>query len=407
MSLADKLISLHNSDEYPLHMPGHKRMDMEELSEAYHMDITEIEGYDNLYDAQGILREAMDYAADMYHCSNTYYLVNGSTTGILTAISAVADRGEYLIVADNCHRSVYAAARLNRLKVAAVNTEKNEKYHISEVIKAEIIEDIITQLADAGKNIAAVVITSPTYEGVISDIASIAEVVHNKKIPLIVDEAHGAHLGLDSRLPESALKGGADIVIHSTHKTLAAMTQTALLHAQGALVDITKIEGFWSTFQTSSPSYVLMASIDAALRQISEDGERLWNAFFDNRSVFDRKCENLRHLEIIKLKNVYQDPCKIVVSTHGCPVNGVWLQRRLLDTYHIQIEMANDDNVIAIVTYADTLEGFVRFADALLEIDEEIGNMTSDADALSAVTQAAGAADSKKYLYAPCVPGAD
>lgn len=399
--LTDILENLYKSDEYPLHMPGHKRCDMGILSDAYHLDITEIEGYDNLYDAKGILKEAMDFAGRMYGCAHTYFLVNGSTTGILTGISAIADKGDTLIVASNCHRSVFSAAKLNRLEVKVVAPEHIDEYDIDGEITAKSIWHAIEEIKDSAK-IVGVVITSPTYDGVISDIESIATTCHSYDIPLIVDEAHGAHFSLSALMPKSAIEYGADIVIHSTHKTLAAMTQTALMHVQGLLADISKIEEYWHTFQTSSPSYVLMASIDAALREIDKEGEGLFEVFTKNRKAFMWKCRDLKKLRIIP-DEVAADPCKIVVSTLDTDVSGIWLQNKLLDDYHIQLEMASDNRIVAIVTYYDTEEGFNRFADALISIDEKIAN--GEVNDIHRLTQASGASDDKKNLYAPCIPG--
>lgn len=411
MILTDILNELHNSDEYPLHMPGHKRDYSPDtlLSNAYGLDITEIEGYDNLYDAKGILREAMNRAAKLYNCPDTFYLVNGSTTGILTAIYSVTDQGDYIIVADNCHRSVHSAIELRELRVDYLRPDKLVKQDIDGGIRPVDVEDAVRRALDRGVKPAAVVITSPNYDGVISDVRAISDITHKAGIPLIVDEAHGAHLSLNDKLPKGAIELGADIVVHSTHKTLAAMTQTALLHVQGDLVDITKVNKYWHTFQTSSPSYVLMASIDTAIDNLFNMGEKLWENFFHNRDNFDRKTNGLRHLHILHFEDcagrndiVALDPCKITVTTDGI-INGVSLQRILLDNYHLQIELASEERIIAIVTYADSEEGFNRFANALQEIDNRIE--AGDTEGWISLTQASQAEGERRDLYAPCIPG--
>ena len=410
MSLTEILGKLHNSDEYPLHMPGGKRDYSPEgiLSDAYGIDITEIEGYDNLYDAQGILKDAMNRAAKLYDCPNTYYLVNGSTTGIITAIYAATSQGDHIIIARNCHRSVYSAIELRELSVTYIECSKLLSDDIDGGITRESVLDAINKSLEEGCKPSAVVITSPNYDGIISDIKGIAEVTHAHNIPLIVDEAHGAHLSLDDRLPMGAIKAGADIVIHSTHKTLAAMTQTALLHIRGELVDITKIKKYWHTFQTSSPSYVLMASIDAAINDLVENGRELWDRFLLNRSDFDKKVKSLKHMHILNTEDIQVrediialDPCKITVITDGS-LSGTGLQRILLDDYHIQLELAGNDRIIAIVTYADKKEGFDRFARALTDIDQKIDNNEYSDNDLS--TQASASVGNTKTLYAPCIP---
>ena len=407
MSLAEELLGLHNSDEYPMHMPGHKRMDMGVLSESYHLDITEIEGYDNLYDAQGILKTAMENAAKVYGCKDTYFLVNGSTTGILTAICAVANRGKRIIAASNCHRSVKNAIELMNLNSEYLNIDYVLAKSIAGGISVGELEEKIKLFNDNNEEICAVVVTSPSYDGIVSNIPDTVRICHRYNIPLIVDEAHGAHFSMDERLPESALKYGADVVIHSTHKTLAAMTQTALLHVQGSLVDRRRVEKYWSTFQTSSPSYVLMASIDSALRQIQENGKDLWDVFFDNKKIFLEKTKLLNNLHILSTEDIANeenmvalDPCKVTVVVKSDAINGTGLQKILLEQYHIQIELANEEKVIAIVTYADSKDGFDRFAKALQEIDKKIdaGGIIENGN-----TQASSAIDEKKHLYAPCI----
>ena len=406
MSLSDTLLDLYKSDQYPLHMPGHKRCDMGILSDAYHIDITEIEGYDNLYDAQGILREAMDRAAQLYKC-RTYYLVNGSTTGILTAIHAVTEHGDTILVANNCHRSVYAAAELRNLNVLSLAVGVITK-DVAGAVDICALRSYLQELVNRDSLPKALVITSPNYDGIVSNVKEIADICHNYGIVLIVDEAHGAHFSLDSRLPKGAIENGADIIIHSTHKTLAAMTQTALLHVQGNLVDITKVEKFWHMFQTSSPSYVLMASIDDALKDINDNGKELWDSFFEKKERFLKSCENLRVFksrgegEVAKCGDISGlDPCKITVFTGGV-IDGYVLQDKLLRDYNIQLELASRDRIIAIVTYADSEEGFVRFARALCEIDDEL---VGGVDISSKVqSQKAKASNEKKELYAPCIP---
>ena len=442
-TLTEELIKLYESDEYPLHMPGHKRQDTgSALDDAYHLDITEIEGYDNLYDARGILRDAMDRAAALYGCPHTYYLVNGSTVGILIAVHTVAamyDQRDRILVASNCHRSVRAGAELAGLKADIIDTESIDIAGDADTrvkspdpedeedaadsgsrtaglihggIQAASLEKRLADAAAAGASYAAVVLTSPTYEGIISDIEVAADICHRYDTVLIVDEAHGAHLDLSDVYPGGALRYGADIVIHSTHKTLAAMTQTALLHVQGTLVDITTIEKYWTMLQTSSPSYVLMASIDNALRHITENPQMV-RAHMERisgvRSMLmqNREGQGLKSLKLLTERDIsgYDscaalDPCKIVVSTKDTYIDGYALQKILLDDHHIQLEMAADDYIVGITTYMDTDEGLERFAAALLEIDDRLRDRYYNIDC----TLTDDRTERRTDLYAPCIP---
>ena len=270
-SLYEQLNSYGHSDYVPFHMPGHKRQLRDTFLPAalpWQIDITEIDGFDNLHHAEGILKESMDLAASYYGTVKTLYSINGSTAGILSAISAVTKPGDTILVARNSHKSVYHGVFLRNLRPLYVYPQIDRGSGLAcGYSPVEIQEMLITH-----SEIKAVVITSPTYEGVISDIGSIADMVHEKGIPLIVDEAHGAHLTVSRNegeyFPLSAIGQGADLVIQSLHKTLPALTQTAVLHVcqtnLGKHTEYAKEAArYMGIYQTSSPSYVLMASIDA------------------------------------------------------------------------------------------------------------------------------------------------
>ncbi|MDR0221367.1 MAG: amino acid decarboxylase, partial [Lachnospiraceae bacterium] len=223
-ALQDHLNALAASDFYPFHMPGHKR---HMPAPWYAYDISEITGFDNLHRPTGILAEAQAKAAALYGAKESYYLINGSTVGILAAVSAVfrdRDIPPKILLSRNCHVSAYHAAYLNRLDIAYLDPPIDEGTGLARGISAEAVAAWLDSAPDVG----AVFITSPTYEGVVSDIAGIAAAAHRRNIPLIVDEAHGAHFGFHPAFPPSSVRAGADLVIHGLHKTLPSLTQTAL-----------------------------------------------------------------------------------------------------------------------------------------------------------------------------------
>lgn len=372
-----KLQQLNKSDEYPLHMPGHKRNYQAEvltgsnrigeadmLADAYGIDITEILGYDNLYEADGMLKDAMERAARVYGAEETFFLVNGSTVGILSAITAVAKRGERILVARNCHKAVFHAIELRELQAVYLHPEYVRDWDMPGTICVEEVKDQLKKHPDC----KAVVITSPTYEGLVSDVETIAEIAHEKGIPLIVDEAHGAHLAFDERFPKSALICGADVVIQSMHKTLPSFTQTALIHMKKGYVDTARIKEYIGYYQTSSPSYLFMAGMDYCIGQIEEKGSHLWDSFFAMREEFLKKMAMLKTIRILQ----GNDPCKLVISVKGTSLSGNEFQKILLEKYHIQLEMAAETYALGIVTMCDTKEGFDRLTKALLEIDMEL-----------------------------------
>lgn len=361
------------SDYYPLHMPGHKRQSITEL-DPYRYDITEIEGFDNLHKPEGILRIAMDRASGMYGTKKTYFMVNGSSGGILSAISACTKKGGKILIARNCHKSVYNAIYINELEPVYIYPEYIEEFGINGGITPQAVKNALWENSD----IQAVVITSPTYEGIVSDVKRISEIVHKYNIPLIVDEAHGAHFSMHDELPETAVLCGADIVIQSMHKTLPALTQTALLHLNGNIVDMEQVEKYLSIFQSSSPSYVLMASMDECFDMLISNGEKLFNVYMERMKTLKEYLKSFTHLKFVdeKLKGRYgvfdTDISKVVVSCRGTGYTGMEMYKEMLDRHHLQLEMASGDYVIAMTSVMDTQEGLLRLFKALADIDRHI-----------------------------------
>lgn len=400
-NLFEELKQYGESDFYPFHMPGHKRNpDSGPLSEIYQCDITEIDDFDNLHQAEGIIREAQERAAALYHSEQTYFLINGSTAGILTAISAVAGRGKKLIMARNCHKAVYHGVFLNRLEPEYIYPNVMEEFGISDGINGRQIEEKIREiafkegidLAEAGSLIAGIVITSPTYDGILSDVKRIVKIGHNYGIPVIVDQAHGAHFGFHPDFPESAVTQGADLVIHSVHKTLPAPTQTALLHVNSSIVDSETVKKYLRIYQSSSPSYVLMAGIDTCMEIVKKEGrERLEQMLFYRRELV-RETKELKYIKIypsmIEMKrdgktfskdlvSGLEEPGRLLLSVRGTGLTGQQLYDVLRENYHLQMEMCASDYVVAILSMMDRKEGFERLSRALKEIDSVLEQMQS------------------------------
>lgn len=386
-NLYEQLKKYQDSDYYPFHMPGHKRnlgvVGDRGLSEVFGIDITEIDGFDNLHEPEGILKEAQQDAAAFYGAEETFFLVNGSTCGILSAIAAATRKGGRILAARNCHKSVYHAALLHELSLTCLYPHVIEEYGIADGIDPSAVEAALQADAEAGhptvqEEIAAVVITSPTYEGVVSDIAAIADITHRYGKILIVDEAHGAHFGLHEAFPENAVRQGADLVIHSLHKTLPAMTQTALLHVSGNRVDRERLKRYLRIFQTSSPSYVLMASIDSCVNEIKKTGRERLECMLGYRRRLENGMSKCRHLRLVGpslgtgFRMKAMDPGKLVIAVTDDSMTGQELYDILREKYHLQMEMAAEYYVLAILTLADTSGGIDRLAQALYRIDRDI-----------------------------------
>jgi len=367
--LYKRLVDYKNSDYYPFHMPGHKRNPESAegiLARIYGIDITEIDGFDNLHQAEEILKREQERAAALYGAEKTYFLVNGSTGGILSAVSATCRRGGRILMARNCHKSVYHGAYLQELEIAYLYPGLWRECGAAGEIDPESVERALAELPE----IEAVIITSPTYEGVVSDVKKIVDIAHKYGKPLIVDEAHGAHFGFHTDYPENSVRLGADIVIHSLHKTLPSMTQTALLHVNGKLVDRRRLERFLKIYQTSSPSYVMMASISRCLDMLEREGKVRLARLKECRERMAEKIKGNTFLKIGEKKGL--DPCKMTIYAENRVMSGQRLYDILREKYHLQMEMAAGGYVLAILSMMDTQAGTDRLEKALLEIDEAV-----------------------------------
>lgn len=369
LKLYDKLLDYSKSNVYPMHMPGHKRNDQFlNMINPYLLDITEIDGFDNLFYAEGLIKEAMGRAAKLYKSNHTNYLIGGSSAGILSGISACTKKSDKILVARNCHKSVYNAIYLNELRPIYIYPQTNSQYGLNCGINPETIEKMLMD----HKDIRLIIITSPTYEGFVSEIEEISKISHKYKIPLLVDEAHGSHLGFHPYFPANSIQSGADIVIHSLHKTLPAFTQTGLIHFNSRLVEYEKIEECLSIYQSTSPSYLLMASIDKCINLLIEKGDGLFTSFAKRLKTFYEKSYQLEHLKIIRKKDKYFDPSKIIISVKNADINSIELYNVLLEKYKIQVEMVSMDYILAMTSICDTDLGFNRLLDALLDIDAQV-----------------------------------
>ena len=381
-SLYEKLVAYGAGDACPFHMPGHKRnMGKWGFADPFSFDITEIDGFDNLHHAEGILKAAQERAARVYGARRTFFLINGSSAGILAAVSACVSKGGKLLMARNCHKAVYHAASLLDLETVYVYPEQERRYGLNGGISPERVE----RLLEEHPGIRAVIVTSPTYDGVVSDIRKIAQIVHERGLFLIVDEAHGAHLAFSPYFPDSALELGADVVIQSVHKTLPSLTQTALLHISRQVPEKRaqfledRLGRYLGVYQTSSPSYVLMASIDQCMAWLSTEGAQAFAAYVDNLTEFRKKMGKLSHLhlvgeEVVGTAGIYGlDLSKLIFSGKDAGIGGEALSQQFRQQFGIELEMAAGSYALALSSVMDSRENFARLARAAETIDEQVG----------------------------------
>ena len=383
--MLQKLKNYANSGAYPFHMPGHKRS-LDTTDFPFSIDITEIDDFDNLHCPEGCIKEIEETAARLYHAKRAFLLVNGATGGILSAVKAMTQRGDKVIIARNCHTSVHHAAELLGLVPVYYLPDRpvgNRDYRCFGDVNPKRLEALLEQNPD----IKLCVMTSPTYEGICSDVRSIADICHRHNVRLLVDEAHGAHFPFHNAFPENAISCGADCAVVSLHKTMPAMTQTALLLVNDSDLE-QPMQSALALFQTSSPSYVLMSSIEYAL-VFSRLHPDAFDAYISRLHKLEKKLAALQRLSLLfhnreeQLKNVFAYDCgKLVIATHHADISGIQLANILRKKYKLEVEMAASEYIIAMTSVCDTDEGFERLADALLQIDSKCGYAESGNDAL-------------------------
>ncbi|MGF1589254.1 MAG: aminotransferase class I/II-fold pyridoxal phosphate-dependent enzyme [Pleurocapsa sp.] len=298
--------------------PGHKqgkgvnRVIKDLMGNAvFKADLPELPELDNLFAPEGVIEEAQQLAAMTFGAEKTWFLVNGSTCGVMAAILATCGMGDKIILPRNIHQSAIAGLILSGAIPIYINPEYDAQEGLVHNVTPEAVERSLIQYPDT----KAVMMLHPTYQGVCSDLKAIAEITHRYNIPLLVDEAHGAHFAFHNDLPPSAMSVGADLTIQSTHKTLSAMTQASMLHIQGERVCRQRINKALQLVQSTSPSYLLLASLDAARQQMATQGTELMSqaiamsneaknkiAEMTNLSIFTPKIQpGCQHFDITRL----------------------------------------------------------------------------------------------------------
>lgn len=371
--LYDKLKKYSKSGVYPFHMPGHKRNTaLSDGTMPYEIDLTEIDGFDNLHNAEGCILEVQNLAERLYNVKKAFLLVNGATGGILSAVRAMTNRGDKVLVARNSHKSVYNALEICGLEPEYIVPAVDDEFGINCSITPLQVEKAIVGNPDA----KLLIITSPNYEGVVSDIKEICRIAHLHNVMVLVDEAHGAHFPFSDSFPVEAIQCGADVAVASLHKTLPSLTQTALLLTSNEEL-INPLAENLAIFETSSPSYVFMSSIEKCLDFCKNT--KTFDEYIKRLNSFNEKCKNLKKIKVLcygndEVKNhrfFDFDISKITVSVRGLDINGTQLAEILRNDFKIEPEMVCSDYVLLISTVCDTDEGFARLINALQIIDSK------------------------------------
>ncbi|MGV8146003.1 MAG: aminotransferase class I/II-fold pyridoxal phosphate-dependent enzyme [Alkaliphilus sp.] len=409
--LIEKLIKISNEGKVSFHTPGHKfgkifnELEWEELLSNLPMfDTTELKKTDNLHHPTGIIKEAQERASEVFNSEETFFLVNGSTSGIYAMIMATVEPGDKIILGRDCHQSVLNALILGDVEPIYIHPEIDMQSGITLGISVNQVETLLKK----HQEVKAILITYPTYYGIASDIKKITEIAHKYDKIMLVDGAHGAHLGLSEKLPITALKCGADVVVESTHKTLPSFTQSSMLHIKGKRVNLEKLKFMLRIHQSSSPSYLLMASLDLATFIYKEKGHSLMKNLLDNIREFKKSMKNLEGISILD-KRITEthtvealDETKIYFGLRN--VLGFKLEKILRDDYNIQMEMSNEYGVLGIASIANTKEDFSKLGKAVEEILRTYKEIQKPEDKLQKHTinhNSVADTEATKYIYSP------
>lgn len=373
--LLHALNQIKKEDLISFHMPGHKGHEMMKplFNQLLAYDITEIPGSDNLHDARGPIKTTEEAISQFYGSSVSKLLVNGSTVGLLSMILGCLDRGDSLLVNRNAHKSIYNAIEIGGFKPIYIMPQMASRLGIP--IGFDV--DTVRQCIEENPAIKAIVLTYPTYEGVTYDIQSIIDYCHERAILVLVDEAHGAHLCLSESFPKSSLDLGADCVVQSFHKTLPAVTQTGVIHFSQAMSQHHKFDRvlwYLKSLQTSSPSYMLMASMDYMLYLMENKGRELIGNLRESLVSFESQMASLEAFEILRLPG--QDFSKVCLvigeDYYNNHQNGDWLAKTLRESYHIQVEYASEHFCLLMTTMCQGNEDLNRLFEALKTINSHM-----------------------------------
>lgn len=368
-------------DMAAFHTPGHKYgqgIDPEFLALAgrnvFRMDLCELPEVDNLHDPEHVLKEAMELAAQAYGADHTFFLVNGSTCGNNTMVMSVCDPGDKILIPRNVHKSVISGVLLSGAIPVYITPTWDKELGIDHNLTPEDVEAAL----QAHPDVKGLFVVNPTYYGVTCNLREIAAICHRHNKPLLVDEAHGPHLRFHEGYPVSAVDAGADMVVQSTHKIIAGMTQTSMFHVNEGRVDLTRTRKVLQLLQSTSPNYVLMASLDVARRQMALQGHELlehalqlaeW-ARTELNKIPGIYCFGKERIGFPGLYNI--DLSKVTINVSGLGISGFDCLDLLNERYGIQSEMATLTNVLQIVTFGNTQADMVRLVEAMRDIAREI-----------------------------------
>jgi len=408
MPLVEAMLKYKHEDVYPLHTPGHKggrgmeRLLRQEMGASVAMDVSLMSELDDIHEPESYIKEAQDLAARTYGSDACFWCVNGTSQAIHAMLMTALNPGEKLLLPRNAHRSVAGGLILGGIEAVYLQPEYSEEFGLMLQVTPAAIEATLA----ADSSIKAVLLTSPNYYGVAADVQAIADICHAHGAVLLVDEAHGPHLGFSEALPPSALQGGADACAQSTHKILGAMTQCSMLQVQGARLDLQRAVDVMSILTTTSPNYLLMASLDAARAQVQAHGAEMAEAAVGAAGKLRAVCRahaGLKVLEEADCGGLRLDSTKVTVNFASWGYTGVEVGEALRRA-RVAVELVDAQNVLFLVTHADVTSDYdaaLARIDAVLSELERHKREPLVAQTIGTVPVTSSAMKLRDVFYAP------
>lgn len=345
----EALIHYKNTNPISFHVPGHKsgtilnQQSQNAFQQLLKIDATEISGLDDLHSPEGVIKDAEELLADLYQVKKSFFLVNGSTVGNLAMILSVCEKDDVILVQRNCHKSVLNALKLAKAHPVFLEPDYNREWKTATGVTKEIVERAISLYPEA----KAIVLTYPNYYGMVYDLKSVIDLAHLHNIPVLVDEAHGPHFIIGEPFPASAIQLGADMVVHSAHKTLPAMTMGSYLHINSNRINSEKVKEYLELLQSSSPSYVIMASLDLARNYLATYETNDIEYLLKEINNFKAELSMIQSIKVLEYPESQGDTLKVTIQSRS-ELSGFELQKRF-EEKGIYTELADPFNVLLIL----------------------------------------------------------
>lgn len=358
-------------------IPGHRfgrgissELTAENGNDFLRFDVTEVTSLDDLHQPSGVIKEAQGLMAQLFRVRKSFFLVNGTTCGNEAMVLSTVREGDKIIVPRNMHKSVLSGLVLSGATPVYVCPEWIPNWNIWGGCTPIKVQELIAEQPD----IKGVLMVSPSYYGIVDNVAEISRICHEAGLLCMVDEAHGAHLYFSEELPTGAIAAGADMCVQSFHKVAGALTQASVIHIATDNVDDKLLQTNLQMLQTSSPSYLLMASLDTARYELAEHGKQMDEDALALTEYARTELGKIRGINCLSKEIVgrYEvsdlDLTKLVITAADIGLSGFELKEILINDYNVEVELADHNNILAVLTFANTKEEVIRLVEALTDI---------------------------------------